>query len=273
MSLFGKKICFGCGKQVSLFDSVKMCGGNLCNECSAKFSPYVNKSKLFNQNQVIAYLRYREKNILEYSTFKAMRSFGEADTIFIDEQKQKFYIKNLTLGAISNISDIIDFSSITDCKTKVDEKKITTQSDNTIDKLASIVNPSYTFTFNFYFNISLNHPWIDQLQIKLNPKPIQIKVTAKRGSDPINPRLNNPDCIEFERMGEEIKNTLLKKSSTGESSKVYLTNITVNEKNNTPSNAPTVIEIAARCPYCGAPIKGIKNTTGQCNYCGGYCSF
>lgn len=273
MSLFSKKICFGCGKQTGLFNSVKMCGGNLCNECSAKFSPYLNKSKLFDQNQVIAYLRYRERNILEYRAFKATRSFGEAETIFIDEQNQKFYIKNSSIGTAPNISDIIDFSSITDCKTKVDEKKIITQSDNTIDKLVSIVNPSYTFTFNFYFNISLNHPWIDQLQIKLNPKPIQIKVTAKRGADPINPRLNNPDCIGFERIGEEIKSTLSKKASTEEASKVYLTNITFNEEKNAPLNAPTVIEIAARCPYCGAPIRGIKNTTGQCNYCGGYCSF
>lgn len=259
MSMFGKKICLGCGRQIGLLDSaVKMCGGSLCNICYGKFSPYLNRSKLFDQNQIRAYLRYRENNLSELSAFKATRSFGEFDAIFVDEQKQKFYIKNLNSGVSLNGSDVIDFSSITDCRTKVNEKKEVTQSYNTIDKIVSMVKPSYTFTFDYYFIISLNHPWIDNIKIKLNKNPIQVRVTAKIGEDPINPRLQNPDCISLERTSEEIKNILLTKPSTKEEKKLAI---------------KTQSEVVAKCPYCGAPIKGIKDTTAQCSYCGGYCSF
>lgn len=247
MILWGDKICIFCGTQAGMLTGAKRSKCTLCKNCNSEFTPWLNESNCNSRDKIIEYLNYRKENKQKLGKFDTTRHFGYYDSICIDEDECEFYIKPYGKKLSSYTADIINCICITEINLIIDEHYETAEADGAIEKLASMVNPRYLFTYNLSLNIKIKHPWINEFTIKLNKDTIQVKTSAKRGTTPISPRAQDPTFKKYEDLGNDIKTALevLRKNAR--------------QKLNAPVTSPI-------CARCGAPIS--SNHSKCCDYCG-----
>jgi len=244
MSLFDKKYCYMCGKEIGFFSTSIVNGITLCKICGSDISPFANKQRCKKPKQLFEHLKYRKSNKTCLDNFQITRSFGEYDIVCIDENTQKFYVKKFGSKHIEN-PDIIDCSSITECKLIVDEDYSEYESEKAVEKIVSIISPTYIFEYMLSLKIRINHPWIDEIIVRLNKEEIEAKVTAKRGTTPQSPRAQNNKYKEYESLANEIKDALEENRTKSK------------EKSNKPKNA--------YCTHCGAVRISLQEKI--CKYC------
>lgn len=175
MGLFDRKICGVCGEKIGLFGNRKLEDSDLCRNCASKLSPFFTGRRHARLEDVRRQLEAREKNRAEVAAFCPSRTFGKSGTLlFVDEAAGKFAVCTETDLKKGN-PDIIPLSLITSRRAYWDEHKTEKKYRDAEGKQVSFVPPQYEYSYDFFCEIGVNHPYIDTINFRLNSLTVSLK--------------------------------------------------------------------------------------------------
>ena len=279
MGLFDKKYCDICGEKIGLLGNRKLEDGNLCKDCAKKLSPWFSDRRRSTVEDIKGQLAYREENRGRAAQFCTTRSFGEDWKLLLDEEHRWFTVTRARDLADAN-PDILDFDAITGCRMDIDESRTELTREGADGKEVSYVPPRYEYSYDFYFIISVRHPYFDEMRFSLNASSVYYEPQRMPQRAPISrapagrpamggPKMISParvdpeDCAEYRKyrqMGDEICQALEQARSGGKQPAGAAL-----EENNIMREAAQDIPAAGpwTCPACGG-----ANTGRFCEYCG-----
>lgn len=268
-NLFKKKNCDICGNEIGLLGNRKLEDGNLCKDCAEKLSPWFDDRRHSTVEMIRSQLEMREANKQAVAAFNVSRTYGEMTKIYVDEQKGNFMATSARNPKDGN-PDVIALSAITNCEIDINEHRTELKRDGANGEKVSYSPPRYTYDYDFYIELHLNHPYIDDIRFKLNSREITVE---SRGMNP-NPELDM-DYRRYNALAEEIREAMLKRPSTvggaavptpEEQAASMVASMTA-AMNQAASGAAAPAAGPVTCPYCGASTTPDAN--GNCEYCGG----
>lgn len=243
MGLFDKKYCSICGEKIGLLGNRKLEDGNCCKECASKLSPFFSERRHSTVDEIKEQLAYREANLAEVEKFQVTRTIGDDTKVLIDENAGNFIITSAGKNWRESNPDVIPFSCVTGCDTKIDETK---SEDTTTDKDGNRVSykpPHYTYSYFYEVTVHVNNPYFDEINFRLNTFAIKEKTVGhllRHGSE----------YDSYAQALAEVKGVF---SGIRETTRAKI------EEANTPK-APV------KCPCCGATT--VPDEKGCCEYCG-----
>ncbi|KIR02825.1 hypothetical protein P261_01640 [Lachnospiraceae bacterium TWA4] len=244
--LFDKKSCSICGGEIGLLGNRKLEDGNMCKNCASKLSIWFDGRRHSTVDQINEHLNYREENLKEVEAFNTTQTFGGVDKLCIDEKQNKFIIskrKNL----MEENPDVIEISKVTGCDVDIDENRHEEKKKDSEGKQVSYDPPRYTYSYDFYVIIRVNHPYFDMMKFKLNSHSVEDRqVVENEGRTTSQRTVQNPDYQKYEQMANEVRDALLNARQQI-------------REDATPKKAVT-------CPCCGATT--MPDSNGCCEYCG-----
>ncbi|MBR5796482.1 MAG: DUF4428 domain-containing protein [Erysipelotrichaceae bacterium] len=242
--MFKKKVCAICGNEIGLLGNKKLEDGNLCKKCAAKLSPFFSERRNSTVQEISEQLQYREENKKALENFNTTLTYGDYQKIHFDEDQNAFVVTSATNIVEAN-PDIIHLSQVTGCELHISENANEEQYDDKEGNSVSYDPPRYIYSYDFDITLHVNHPYFNEITIRLNSSDIETTTTAVEARRKPQPRWNDKYC-KYEKMGNEIVQKLLQ-------SRIE------REVNAQPRKAVT-------CPYCGATTTPDKK--GCCEYCG-----
>ena len=167
MGFFDKKYCDICGEKIGLLGNRKLDDGNLCKECAKKLSPWFEDRRHSTVADIKEQLAYREANKEKVKAFRATRDLaGDSYHVFIDDNQRKFAV---TTGMNTDINpDIVDLSQIVSCRLDIEEDKDEEKYKDKDGNMQSYCPPRYKYSYDYWIRISVNSPWFDDMDFKLN---------------------------------------------------------------------------------------------------------
>ena len=69
--------------------------------------------------------------------------------------------------------DVLDLTQITSCILDTQEHKSELKQKNAEGKMVSYNPPRYEYSYDFYVKFTVNHPYIDDMRIRLNPSAVK----------------------------------------------------------------------------------------------------
>lgn len=180
MGLFDKKFCDICGNKIGLLGNRKLEDGNLCKDCAAKLSPWFSDRRSSTVEDIRAQLEYREQNMEKVAQFNVTRSIGNYYMVMLDEDKKQFCVAQAGDIRTGN-PDILDFTQVTGCDLDIDETKHEVYSKDADGKNVSYNPPRYDYSYDFYVQLRVNHPWFDEMRFKINPSSVDIDYGSTMG--------------------------------------------------------------------------------------------
>lgn len=268
MGLFDKKYCDVCGNKIGLLGNRKLEDGNLCKDCAKKLSPWFSERRHSSLDEIKAQLDYREENKLAVRNFHTTRTLGRNTKVLLDEDAQKFMVTSAKDLEDAN-PDVLDYSQVTGCDLDIQEHSHEIMRKQG-DKEVSYNPKRFEYSYDFYMNINVNHPYFDDMRFQLNSSSVKtgetrpgtsagysragvgggsVRVGMRSGQ--LSGAGTNPDYAEYVQMGSEIKNALLNARKQVRDAVAA-------------ANKP---KKAVKCPCCGATT--IPDASGCCEYCGG----
>jgi len=261
--LFEKKECDICGGEIGLLGNRKLDDGNLCKNCAAKLSPFFSERRHSTVEQIREQLDYREANKEKVAAFHTTRTLGTNTKIHIDEDNRKFMVTGARNLAEAN-PDVLDYSDVTGCRLDVRERKTELKQKDQEGKEVSYDPPRYTYDYDFYIILNVNHPYFDEITFRLNNSTVEVTppapaanakglmgvLSAAASTIQNEPRALSVDYREYEKMGNEIVEIL-----TGARQTIR------DEIDEAAAPKAAVI-----CPFCKAST--VPNAKGCCEYCG-----
>lgn len=242
MGLFDKKYCDICGEQIKLLGNKKLEDGNCCKSCASKLSPWFSERRHSTVAFIKEQLAYREANKAEVEKFNVTRTIGDGTKVLIDEDQQKFIVTSSAKWREQN-PDVIPFSAVTGCETRIDESKHEETTQNKEGKTVSYIPPHYTYSYTFKVTVYVNNPYFDDINFALNTfsvKENSIGPLQRHGS-------------EYEGYVQALAE--IKEIFTG-----------IRENIRTAAAAAAAPKIPVKCPSCGATT--LPDEKGCCEYCG-----
>ena len=266
MGLFDKKYCDVCGEKIRFLGNRKLEDGNLCKDCAEKLSPWFSDRRRSTVDSIKAQLSDREANKAKVSAFHASRTLGEGTLLCIDEEKGQFLIRRHG-ESLQNNPDVLELSQVTGCEVQVEQDKTEEKTRDAEGKSVSYDPPRYTYSYDFYLSIQVDHPWFDEMRFRVNRSDVEIQtgLPVKLPGLLSSAKLFTPDRPDTERcaayqqalnMAEEMRAALLRTPEVK------------------PRPAPAAPEqpeaekpkIKVQCPACTAVT--YPDEKGQCPYCG-----
>ncbi len=249
--LFEKKICAICGSEIKLLGNRKLEDGNMCKHCAEKLSPWFSERRESTVAEIKEQLAYREENLEVVKNFNVTRTIGgDYKKVLLDEN-QKLFTVTSARDLVDANPDILKFSQVTGCKLDIDDRRNEVKRKDAEGKMVSYNPPRYTVEYDFNVEIYVNHPYFNEMNLRLNGSSVE---TTPETGVPLN-RIPNPrfnaEYAEYEAMGKEIVE--------------ILTN--VREEVREEAAAAAAPKTAVTCPWCGATTLGDAN--GCCDFCGG----
>ena len=172
-NMFEKKYCAVCGNEIKILGNRKLEDGNLCKDCAEKLSPWFDERRHSTVEQIKAQLAYREENRPKAMAFNTTRSYGRCPSkLLIDEGAGTFMITSASDFAKAN-PDVLDLTQITSCILDTQEHKSELKQKNAEGKMVSYNPPRYEYSYDFYVKFTVNHPYIDDMRIRLNPSAVK----------------------------------------------------------------------------------------------------
>ena len=250
--LFEKKVCAICGGEIGLFGNRKLEDGNMCKNCAAKLSEWFSDRRSSTVEEIKEQLAYREENRKAVENFRTTRVLGDDTKVMLDEDAGKFMVTDASARNLMEANpDVLTFAQVTGCEMDVEEDSDEEKREDKDGNWVSYAPPRYRHSYDFYMTIRVNHPWFDEMHFKLNRSSVETTGgTAVSAAHKPNPKLNQ-DYMEYQRMGDEIKN--------------ILTN--AREQAREEAKAAAAPKMKVVCPWCGATT--MPDDTGCCEYCGG----
>lgn len=215
MGLFDKKTCSVCGQKIGLLGNRKLEDGNLCKDCARKLSPWFSERRSSTVEDIRAQLNYREENRRAVAEFNTTRSLGKYTKLLLDDGAGKFIVTSARDIREEN-PDVLDFSQITGCDLDIEESSIERKTKDSRGNSVSYNPPQYDYSYNFFVNIWVNHPYFNQIRYSLSNGHVKtgerVLANAPGGwqvshRGPMN-SLRIRDYYDYLNMGNEIKNVL-----------------------------------------------------------------
>lgn len=261
MGLFDKKYCDICGEKIGLLGNKKLEDGNMCKNCAKKLSPWFSDRRHSTLAEIKEQLQYRENNKSAVRAFRESRSFeGSFNTIFIDEPNGKFAIGR-EMNEEEN-PDILDISQITSVRLDADENRTEEKYRDQNGEMQSYNPRRYNYAYNYYVRLNVNHPWIDDMYIKLNN--FEIKDHDRQG------------MLNMERMGNEIVSILQRRDFDRGSEAGF----NRQPERVSPESSPAggswtcscgTVNEGKFCINCGSPKPAARPRQIRCDKCGWVC--
>jgi len=242
MGLFDKKYCDICGKQIKLLGNKKLEDGNCCKECASRLSPWFNERRHSTVEEIKEQLAYREANKAEVEKFNITRTIGSGTKILIDEDQKKFIITRSNKWREEN-PDVIPFSSVTGCETKINESR---SEETTTDKDGNRVSyrpPHYSYSYSFNVTVYVNNPYFDDINFQLNNFSVS--------EHSVGPLMRHGS--EYESYAQALAE--VKEIFSG-----------IREGIRADAAAASAPKVPVKCPCCGATT--LPDERGCCEYCG-----
>ena len=173
MGLFDKKFCDICGDKIGLLGNRKLEDGNLCKNCASKLSPWFSDRRSSTVEDIKAQLAYREENQQKVAEFNVTRTLGKEYYVLIDEDHDRFCVTR-SRDYRSDNPDILDFTQVTGCDLDIEESKTEVKREDAEGKKVSYDPPRYDYSYDFYIDLRVNHPWFDQMRFQINPSSVDI---------------------------------------------------------------------------------------------------
>ena len=254
MGLFEKKYCSVCGEKIGLLGNRKLEDGNLCKDCAAKLSPWFSERRSSTVEQIMEQLRYREANQEELAVFQPTRTVGKYGKIIVDENQKKFIITHSDNWKNNN-PDVLSTSQITGTRKDIIEHKTEEKQKDKEGHLVSYNPPKYTYSYEFKLTVFVNHPYFDDMTLRLSPGPVkdvrpEVHANAiKKGLTP-GGVLHGEEYRRYEKELDELAEIVEGLRVAG----------------NAQPEPPAEERKPVKCPHCGAVTTPDAN--GCCEYCG-----
>ena len=270
---FKKKDCEICGKEVGLFGYKKLEDGEICKDCVKLLSPWFDDRRHSTVAQIKQQLTYREENRAALNTFRPTVAFGERYTLraeLVNGVPTRFVVERTDSYKEEN-ADIISFRDVTSFNIDVQESKQELMARNSKGEEVSYNPPRYEYSYDFYAEIHVNHPYFDEISFQLNRDSVELETVERRpsfgtvrtGFDPtLYPeyRQYRGECDKLEELFQAgMQGMALKGFAPAAQPIIQAT--PVQQPAPEPVPAPSAPKF---CPNCGAPADGGK----FCQSCG-----
>ena len=270
---FKKKDCEICGKEVGLFGYKKLEDGEICKDCVKLLSPWFDDRRHSTVAQIKQQLIYREENRAALNTFRPTVAFGERYTLraeLVNGVPTRFVVERTDSYKEEN-ADIISFRDVTSFNIDVQESKRELMARNSKGEEVSYHPPRYEYSYDFYAEIHVNHPYFNEITFQLNRDSVDLETVERRpgfgstrtGFDPtLYPeyRQRRGECDELE--------DLFRAGMQGMALKGFAPAVQpIIQAASVPQPAPEPAPASTGpkfCPNCGAPADGGK----FCQSCG-----
>ncbi len=175
-SLFEKRECSICGKEMGLTERKELSGGNLCDDCADKLSEWFSTDarKRSTPQQIKEHLAYREQNRQAVAQFRATRTIGKYTKVYLDEMNRKFMVSDASDLQEDN-PDVIDASAISNVAVDIDETQHELRTKDDEGRSVSYNPPRYDFSYDFYVDIDVSHPYCSHRRIRVNSSSVWIR--------------------------------------------------------------------------------------------------
>ena len=185
MALFGKifekKECSICGGEIGLLGNRKLEDGNCCKNCVQKLSPWFDDRRHSTVDQIKQQLAYREENRAALATFRPTVSFGERYTLrveLVNGVPTRFVIERNNSYMEEN-ADLISFRDVTSFNIDVHESEEELMRRNSQGEEVSYVPPRYQYSYDFYAEIHINHPYFGEISFQLNRNSVDLETIGR----------------------------------------------------------------------------------------------
>ena len=242
MGLFDKKFCSICGEKIGLLGNRKLEDGNCCKDCASRLSPFFSERRHSTVEDIKEQLAYREANKAEVEKFNVTRTLGEGTKVYVDEDQKKFIVSRSSKWRDEN-PDVIPFSSITGCETRIDESRTEEKMKDNDGNLISYRPPRYSHDYDFDVKIYVNNPYFDEINFQIN----RSSVTEQSNGTVLR---HGAEYESYAKSLEEIKEIF-----SG-----------IREDVRAEAAAATAPKVPVKCPGCGANT--LPDEKGCCEYCG-----
>ena len=179
---FKKKDCEICGKEVGMFGYKKLEDGEICKDCVKLLSPWFDDRRHSTVAQIKQQLNYREENRAALNTFRPTVAFGERYTLrseLVNGVPTRFVVERTNSYKEEN-ADIISFRDVTSFNIDVQESKRELKYRNSKGDEVSYNPPRYEYSYDFYAQIHVNHPYFDEITFQLNRDSVDLETVERR---------------------------------------------------------------------------------------------
>lgn len=260
MGLFSKKYCDICGEKIGFLGNKKLEDGNMCKNCARKLSPWFSDRRHADLASIKEQLAYREANRSRVAAFRATRVIGERVKALLDEDARRFMVTDADDLNEEN-PDVLDFSDVRSCILDIEHNKTELTKEDSEGNSVSYNPKRYEHTYDFNVTITVNNPYFDEIEFRLNRDELIIEASAGFGavsSFDFNPE-QDYRYRRYVDMADELKNVLMKQPQE------YAGGGQPQAANAAQSALPER-EATVVCPWCGS---NTPSGTGNCIFCGG----
>ena len=270
---FKKQDCEICGKEVGMFGYKKLEDGEICKDCIKLLSPWFDDRRHSTVEQIKAQLAYREENRAALVGFRPTMAFGEHYTLRAELNNgvpTRFVVERTDNYKEEN-ADIINFRDVISFNIDVQESKQELMARNSEGEEVSYHPPRYEYSYDFYAEIRVNHPYFDEITFQLNRESIALETVERRSGFGVtrsgfDPTLY-PEYRQYRGECDELED-LFRAGMQGMALRGFAPAVQpVVQAAPAPQPAPEPAPTPAGpkfCPNCGAPADGGK----FCQSCG-----
>ena len=258
---FKKQDCEICGKEVGMFGYKKLEDGEICKDCVKLLSPWFDDRRHSTVAQIKQQLAYREENRAALNGFRPSVAYGERFVLraeIVDGVPSRFVVQRTDNFKEEN-ADIINFKDVTSFNIDVNEHDRELKRRNAEGDMVSYVPPRYEYSYDFYAEIQVNHPYFSQIRFEINRNTINLETIERRSSfggslfrTGFDPALY-PEYRQYRTQCDELEE-LFRAGMQGACLPGYAP----------AAPAPAAPAGPKFCPNCGAPADGGK----FCQSCG-----
>ena len=185
---FKKKDCEICGKEVGMFGYKKLEDGEICKDCVKLLSPWFDDRRHSTVEQIKAQLAYREENKAALNAFRPTVAYGERYTLraeLVNGVPSRFVVERTDSYKEEN-ADIVNFKDVTSFNIDVREHDREIKYRNSKGEEVSYHPPRYEYSYDFYAEIHVNHPYFDDMRFQINRDTINLETVERRSGLGIN---------------------------------------------------------------------------------------
>ena len=186
--VFKKKDCEICGKEVGMFGYKKLEDGEICKDCVKLLSPWFDDRRHSTVEQIKAQLAYREENKAALNAFRPTVAYGERYTLraeLVNGVPSRFVVERTDSYKEEN-ADIVNFKDVTSFNIDVREHDREIKYRNSKGEEVSYHPPRYEYSYDFYAEIHVNHPYFDDMRFQINRDTINLETVERRSGVGIN---------------------------------------------------------------------------------------